>query len=730
MESRRKIRFADFEIDMLTAEVRQNGHKFVLQGQPFQVLAILLERPGELVTREELKKRLWLADTFVDFDHSLNKAVNRLRETLSDSADTPRYIETLPRRGYRFIAPVVKDEPKLDPRPSTLQSLNTPDEISPDAVGPTTGSTAHPTTTRRPEWTRKIVAIFIVSLLFLASLNLLFRQRAVHNQHVGADNLEIIKLTDNGRTQNVAISPDGRYVAYTVVVREKQELRLRQVATRADVQILPPDSGNFVGLTFSPDGNYLYVVRSDRNDLSFRYLYRIPALGGTPQKIITDVDSGISFSPDGHHIAYEHWVPPRNEAELKIANADGTGERVLGVVHNASFMSLGGPGPSWSPDGSTIVFSKLVAGKQQRWVLYAVTASDGAVRELYSSSEDIGRPVWLHDGKAMVLSRYEPNLNRTQLWTVSFPQGIARRFTHDISNYSEDLSITKDGSMIASTVSTAESHIWVSAFPATPKGRQITSGEPAFFGVRETIDRRILSSGGDGRLWVMNWDGNERAVFGSVSEVGWFNTCGRFVVLTSDESGSTVLKRLNLDGTSPMNLVNGNLWSPTCSQHDNAVYYVNSDQPQKIWRISINGGAAVEIASILGDCIMSSLTVSPDGESLAYTYSAYSRLSSPGEHVAVVRASDGKTLKIFDVPGDAWSPGPYWTSDGRALQTLRTQDGVSNIWELPLEGSEARQLTHFTSGQIFDFTWSSRPTRLYLSRGKITSDVILLTGLH
>ncbi len=109
-ESRRKIRFAEFEIDMHTAEVRQNGRRFVLQGQPFQILAVLLERPGELVTREELKKRLWPSDTFVDFDRSLNKAVNRLREALSDSAETPRYIETLPRRGYRLIAEVPRDE--------------------------------------------------------------------------------------------------------------------------------------------------------------------------------------------------------------------------------------------------------------------------------------------------------------------------------------------------------------------------------------------------------------------------------------------------------------------------------------------------------------------------------------------------------------------------------------------------------------------------------------------
>jgi len=100
----RQICFGEFELDLQTAELRTNGHKFTLQGQPFRILAILLEQPGHLVTREELKKRLWPSETFGDFDHGLNRAVNRLRETLQDSAEHPRFIETLPKRGYRFVA--------------------------------------------------------------------------------------------------------------------------------------------------------------------------------------------------------------------------------------------------------------------------------------------------------------------------------------------------------------------------------------------------------------------------------------------------------------------------------------------------------------------------------------------------------------------------------------------------------------------------------------------------
>ncbi len=104
--SPRIVRFGAFQLDLRAGELRKNGLKIKLQDQPFQVLAMLLRHPGEVVTREELQKTVWPADTFVDFDRGLNKTVNKIREALNDSADNPRFVETLPRRGYRFIAPV------------------------------------------------------------------------------------------------------------------------------------------------------------------------------------------------------------------------------------------------------------------------------------------------------------------------------------------------------------------------------------------------------------------------------------------------------------------------------------------------------------------------------------------------------------------------------------------------------------------------------------------------
>jgi DNA-binding winged helix-turn-helix (wHTH) protein len=125
-ESRHKVRFGAFEVDLRTAELRTNGRELTLQGQPFQILIVLLECPGELVPREELKNRLWTSDTFVDFEHSLNKAVNRLREALNDSAEHPKFVETLPRKGYRWIGPEPQILTDLEPvRPTRMGRTST-----------------------------------------------------------------------------------------------------------------------------------------------------------------------------------------------------------------------------------------------------------------------------------------------------------------------------------------------------------------------------------------------------------------------------------------------------------------------------------------------------------------------------------------------------------------------------------------------------------------------------
>jgi len=733
-ESQPVIRFGEFLLDCETAELRRNGDKSSLQGQPVQILTMLVENPGRLVTRDELKKRLWPTDTFVDFDQSLNRAVNRLREALGDSAEKPRYVETLPRRGYRFIGTVSRSRPEAEeavsstsesgvPAPQTLclaeSTKKDPDptvrNIAPDA-------TDH---NGRPS-RRKFAGLVCLALVAAGGLVAVWHS-PVKDIRTGVENLEMTRLTNNGRVDSVAISGDGRYVAYAVRHGEKYSLRMRQVATGSDVEILSPDFGNFVGMTFTVDANYIYFVRAATNDPAFRYLYSVPSLGGTPTKLITDVDSGIAFSPDGRKLVYEHWVPPRKESEIKVAEVDGSNPHVLAVIPNAGFLALGAPGPSWSPDGRTIALSERMASNPGGWVLFSISYPEGRARQLYASLEPLGRPVWQPEGDRLVVPHRGSNSSPMQLWTVSFPKGIARRLTHDASNYDLSFDTTKDGKNGVAITNWAEAQVWAPS-PDAKTLKQITPVGTPMFEVRTSLNGRILSRDFEGGLWIMNADGTDKVKLRSPPGTNWFDICGENILLLSDENSSTILSRLDADGTTAK-IATGDLWSPTCSQRGEWIYYVNFEQPQKVHRISTSGGAPTEVATLMGDYLAGSPSVSPDGQLYMYAYSTYND-GPPGYHVAVISLPEGKLVRSFDLPGHNFSLGPYWSPDGKGFRYLLVENQISNIWEQRLTGGgPPRPITHFASGEILDFTCSA-DGHLFITLGSVTSDMVLLTGLR
>ena len=729
-----KIRFGVFELDASAGRLFKSGIPIKLQPQPLRVLLLLTERQGQVVTREEIQRCLWDDSTFVDFERGINFSINQIRGVLSDNAEKPRYIETLPRIGYRFIALVSNDgfkEAAVSPAASV--SSGRLYEWPEEAKTPTTASSeskalASPQMPvawwKRP---RRLAAAGAAALVFVAMLGYGVQTWLSRSRKLDLQSIQITKLTDSGTVEDVAISPDGRYVVYALHEGEKEGLWLRQVATRSDVQILPPDMNGFHGLTFSRDGNYIYFVRSDKNDPFFKYLYSMPLLGGTPRKLIDDVDSPVSFSPNGHQFVYEHCIPAHNDLELRIVQTDGSSERLLTTLHNASCF-LFQPGLNWSPDGRTVAVPASLVTKPSRWVLDAVSVPDGGVRELLSSTDDIGRPIWLPGGTNLLVSRYDPQYHRAQLWLVSFRGGEARRFTNDLTRYSAALDITQDGKIITTVAGTVESNLWVFSANDPLTGRQLNLSEPPMFDVAENQDGRILSVSGDGELWATNLHGSQRVSFGEIRNSGWVTPCGRFVLFMSYKPGFSVLTRVSSDGSHPTDLARGNLWSPACSPDGQFAFYVNFDQPQKIWRVPVEGGTSIEIAQILGDGICGRLSASPDGKSLVYPDDRYTGVQAPGWSLVVISANGSQPVKTFKVPGGIGDT--HWSPDGKALQYLLTRNGATNIWEQSLVGGEPKQLTKFTSGLIFDFNWTADGKQLLLTRGEVSSDVVLLTNLR
>ena len=704
------LSFGLFNVDLASGQLLRSGQKVALQEKPFRILTMLLEHPGQLVTRDEIRKQLWPAGTFVDFNEGIDTALKKLRYGLGDSAQNPTFIETVPRRGYRFIAPVSNGG-------SDNHSLFEPE--------------LQPLTTTSTPPVQKISKKYLVALILVAVIvaaGYVFFRRAYRPRDIDLRHVQMTRLTDNGQVRAVAISPDGRYVAYARGDEIRQSLWLTEIASRSDLRILT-DGPGFHGLTFSPDGNSLYVVRSDTKDPAFKYLYTLPAHGGVVTKLITDIDSPVSFSPDGKQFVYERCVPPRNYIEIRIANPDGTNDHVLTLIRDGNAM-LYQPGPNWSPDGRNIAVPAVLTNHQLRWVLDMVSVTDGSIREMYSSPGNhfMGRPVWFPSGKGLLFMHVDNSGGRYQLWTISFPEGRAQPLTHDVTNYGSDLDMTRDGRTFTSTTLTVVSHPWLAPASDLSQAHQVTNDGLPIRSIAEAPDGKLLVISTENVASLMHTDGSQRTRFTDVEPVSEPASCGRFVLFRVDHEDAAIV-RFDLDGLNPTVLVRGEIDSPTCSPDQTAIFYYTCNPPQKLWKVSLEGGPAKYLGDSLGDLLARTIDVSPNNKYLVYPYTQFGRVPSEGWKLAVIPVNGGPPARQFPVPSEADGVKVRWSASGNALLYVVTQDGVSNLWEQPLPGGKPKQITRFTSSQIFDFSWTRDRTRLLMSRGSENLDAVLLTDL-
>jgi len=571
-----------------------------------------------------------------------------------------------------------------------------------------------------------VAAVIGVIVLLVGGLSFTVYKLSTRKSEPILQNMRITRLTQSGNAADVAISPDGLYVVYVLREGEMQSLNVRQVATGSDVQILPPDVVVFRGLTFSQDGNYIYFVRSDKNNIAYRYRYQMPVLGGTPRLLIRDVDGPVSFSPDGSQFAFVRGVPDKSEVQVALAEGDGSGERVVAGRQAA----LGGwlVGPAWSPDGKTIAFTTTEFTKGRQGVLWALSVSDGTLREIYSNPNSVGRPQWLPDGKGLVAAVTDLARGfRGQLWYISFPEGQARRVTNDLADYQRwSLDLTRDGKTLASVEGTTVSDLWVGPAGDASRARQITSRQTAVGGLSWTPDGRIVYGDENGELFAVRADGSSRMLL-TPSGHSWApSVCGdgRFLVYFAVGSGAINVWRADADGSNPTQLTNEKIaFFPQCSPDGKWVMYARGDN-FSLWRVPIEGGPPSPVGS--GNTYIRVEGISPDGKLVAYVEFP-SAMTSPSV-LTVIPSNGGAPRFTFDWPATA--EGLRWAPDGRGLDYILTRGGVSNIWRQSLAGGPPKQVTNFTSGLIFSFDWSRDGKQLAAARGSVSSDIILISNFR
>jgi eukaryotic-like serine/threonine-protein kinase len=559
------------------------------------------------------------------------------------------------------------------------------------------------------------VALAVLVAAAFGAYKFMHRTAAINLQ-----DMQIAKLTESGKALKVAISGDGRYIVYVMRDGEMQSLWVRNVASKSDVQVLAPDNVVFAGVNFSPDGNYIYFTRSDKTNQLYNFLYTMPVLGGEPHQVLRDIDSRVSFSPDGKQFAFMRGVPETNTIDIRVANADGSGDHRLASLPAIVVLLYG---CSWSPDGKTIAASILTGGKSIRWVTDVVNVADGSVKELISGNEGTGRPVWLPDGSALIASIRTRPEEHGQLWLVSFPGGEKRRFTKDLSNYSPVLDITSDGKMLVTIDIARDAHIFVLPGGQTAQAKQITSGGTPDVDVAAGPSGKLIVRSNGSDVSLMNADGSQRAAaFPNLRSYGAMSSCGdRYLVLESFADDKNRLIRTDADGSNPVTLAD-DAFDGICAPDGTSVIYSGSDL-QHVYRMPIEGGTPKVVASsnsgIQGK-------ISPDGKWILTSYQETGQ--EMVQKFGVIPVDGGATVHEFAQPAGAQAFA--WAPDGKGIQFILTRKGASNIWEQPLAGGDPHPITSFTSGQILGFAWSHDGKDLYLAKGEVQNDVVLISNFR
>src|SRR5215469_15242095 len=391
------LRFAEFTVDLLARELRKNGSRVRLQDQPFQVLALLMQRAGEVVTREDLRQHLWPADTFVDFDNSLNAAVAKIREALADSPENPKFIETVPRRGYRFI---IKVEPS--------------EVVSPEALPATVDLSAPvPKERLRRKW--RIPAVLgVTSLSIVGGLFAKWRETEIPKV------IRYVQLTNDGKPKTRPVSfintllTDGSRIYFALGTPKGWELA-EVSATGGEAITVPLPVEGIIPEEISHDHSRLLFAGGGKGTELPGSPYWVMRLPGGPIERLGDLRArGANWSPDGKRIAYAQ------DRSLYIANSNGGDPRLLATFDASPFV------PRWSPDGKVLRFYlfDVKRGSGALWEISVDGRNPHALFPKWSAGSETCCGLWTSDGRYFVFQATHENV--TDLWVRREGEGFFR----------------------------------------------------------------------------------------------------------------------------------------------------------------------------------------------------------------------------------------------------------------------------------------------------------------
>lgn len=685
-----RIRFGLFEADLKSGELKKSGVKVRVQSQPFKVLSILLEHPGEVVSREEIQQRLWGGDTTVDFDHSLGIAINKLRDALGDSAENPRFIETLARRGYRFIAPVTV----ADAQPAA------PLVLSPLPAPSVAEAAPSPPPKRRP-FSRAVLWMLAFAAL-AASLIAVFLGRTPARSP-----LRISQLTFSGRVlaslleveRFSSTASDGARIYFSQVADGKPVLTEALIAS-GEVSTLNLPSGidsPMIG-SLSRDGSKL-VVRNQLGAEAEQSLWIVPALGGNARRVANVLAHDATWMPDGQRILYAFG------RSLYIVREDGSDNRKFADLPGRAFWLR------WSPTGALLRFTILDAANRSS-SLWEIASSGSGLRPLlpgWSSPAYECCGSWSADGKHFVFQ--SAHGGSTDIWEIStaprwlpFPSA-PRQITNGPLEFGAPTTSPDGNKVFFVGVNSRWEMLQYS--PAAGQFLPLRNNLTSTSLVEYSRDGRWVAwlNGSDGSLWRSRADGSERLQLMTppfhVFMMRWSPTNNQLAVMAQKPGGPWKLYLVDADGGGMRAILDENRdeADPDWSADSTALVFGRvpdvmgaGKEPKAIYRVDLKTGQMSEVPGSSG-------LFSP-------------RLSPDGRYIAAIRL-DQKALMLFDRSTAKWETltghgvgDPVWSHDSQSILFQDFLEAGKPVYRLLVGSKDLRQvasLADLKSADVLDY---------------------------
>ena len=712
--------FGDFRLDAREKILARAGEPVEIAPKAFELLSYLVENPGRLLSKDELMNQIW-TDSFVE-ESNLTFNIRQLRVILSDDAHEPKFIKTVRRHGYRFIAEVRKSAVEEERQ---IRQTATPPVGQSKSAAPIEPPSV-------PKIKKSTFKLLIVSAVFLiVALGVgawlsrgYFRQSAaVLSAPFAAE-----KLSTNGKSKFLAISPDGNNLVYTNrTADDKEGIWLRRLETGDNVELLPPAEGNHYDLQISPDGAMLYYSFDPWETSEPSGIYRVSITGGAPEKVADNIYNRVGISPDGAQITYNRCPHREDEyCSLWIADADGKNERK--IVSRANDLYVGDS--AFSPDGKRIAFTVGQSrNKANEFGIWTLDLETGAESE-YTGDKFyvITSLAWLPDASGLLLTAFKFPDNNFRIWQVA--AGKEATALTKVSEHYQFMSSDSAASKIA--VIQVEENYQMRLFDLanpTAETQALTDAGSATFASNGKIYFSSTMSGNH-EIWSINADGTNRRQLTNSKDEEYYPVVapvGNSVYFASTRTGAAQIWRMKTDGTEHAQVTQKAGGFPlSITKNGEWLYYLHGTD-RTLWRVSLATG---EEQIVLNRRNWLGFGVSPDG-----TRAAFPDKQGDENVLAIAEIPGEKIVKTFRLPDKNTEVQQIgWTPDESAVLYIsidRKQDNFL-LWRQPINDSAPQQLVALGNLTVSGYNLPVSPdgTTFAAVQQQILSDVVLISGLR